>query len=97
VAQVVGGPGREGRVQLARPQREGVNEQGEEARLAVVEPARGVDGHEHVVVEVPRVGVRGGPIGARRAGGDDLPGAGAEEVFARHRREGLYERRRAQV
>jgi hypothetical protein len=75
---------------------EGLNEEAQKARLAVVQPARFVDGHQHVVIEMSRVGIRSGPVTAR-VGLKDPPRSRAEEALARHPRERLDDGRRGQV
>ena len=76
-------------------QPEPVVEGGPEAGLAVVEPARLVDGDQDVVVEVARVGVGGGPVGRQVRRVEDAPGTGPGEALARHGREGSDHGRRA--
>jgi hypothetical protein len=75
---------------VARRQVEIVEASQQECRLAVVEVPAGVDGDEHVVVEVLRVVVWRLLVAAFGVGeSQDLPGARAEEVLTRDGCEGV--------
>ncbi len=63
---------------------------GPQAGLPVVEPACLVDRDQHVVIEVPRVVVLGGPIRRHAHRTEETPGAGSGEALARHGREGVH-------
>ncbi len=68
---------------LALLELEGLDHEGQEAWLAVVQQPRLVDRHEHIVVHVLGIGVRSGPVLARIPLVDS-PGNRTEELFARY-------------
>ena len=70
----------------------------QEARLAVVQVAFGIDRYQHVVVEMS--GVVDGPVGCldeQRVAIDNLPGSGTEKLLSWDMRKSLDESRRVEI
>jgi hypothetical protein len=77
---------------LARREIELIIEERPQARLSVVQPARLVDGDQHVVVEVARVGILRGPVILQVPWAQQPPRTRSGEVLARHGGEGMHDR-----
>jgi hypothetical protein len=84
--RVIADPSADMHGMLAGPRRGVGDQRGEKRWLTVVQGPFRPDADHDIIVQIDRIAAWGRPIAAAPA--NDLPGAGAEEVFPPHRSEG---------